>query len=108
MEHQEIEQLKWPDGFGGTLLEHRRTNGSWKKQYSVYVKGVVDELRRFGASAVQITRNPKGDERFDPGVAVWFSMKRNEDFSWQRGLQIDNPKPSIEEIDRSFKRLSAK
>lgn len=108
MEYQEITPLKWPEGFGRTLIDDRRSQGSWKKQWSVYVKGVSEELRRFGAAAVQITRNLPSDERYDPGVAVWFSLKQTQDFSWQKGLEIDNPKPSIEEIDRQYKKLSAK
>jgi hypothetical protein len=108
MDTQENTPLKWPDGFGRTLIESRHNQKAWKKQWSVYVKGVAEELRKFDAGAVTITRNAPSDERFDPGVAVWFSLKRSEDFSWQRGLGIDNPKPSLEEIDRAFKRLAAK
>lgn len=108
MEYQEVSPLKWPEGYSRTLIGDRRSQGSWKKPWSVYVKGVSEELRRFGAAAVQITRNPSSDERYDPGVAVWFSLKQTQDFSWQKGLEIDNPKPSVEEIDRQYKRLSAK
>ncbi len=108
MEIQETSPLKWPDGFGRTLIEDRRHQGAWKKQYSIYSKAVCEELRKFGAGAVMITRNPPSDEKFDPGIAVWFSLKRSEDFSWQRGLQIDNPKPTLPEIDAAFKRLAAK
>jgi hypothetical protein len=108
MEYQETSLLKWPDGFGRTLIEDRRDQRAWKKQWSVYAKGVTEELRKFSAGAVTITRNPSADEKYDPGVAVWFSLKRTEDFSWQRGLQIDNPKPTIAEIDAAFKRLAAK
>lgn len=108
MEYQEATSLRWPDGYGRTLINERRTQGMWKKPYSVYVKGVADELRRFGASAVLITRQPPADEKYDPGVAVWFSLKKGDDTSWQQGLQIDSPKPSIGEIDTAFKRLAAK
>jgi hypothetical protein len=108
MEIQEVTPLKWPEGFGRTLIDNRRDQRAWKKQYSVYSKAVAEELRKFSASAITITRNPPAEEKYDPGVAVWYSLKRTEDFSWQRGLQIDNPKPSIAEIDSAFKRLAAK
>lgn len=108
IEHQETTPLKWPEGFGRTLIEDRKDQRQWKKQYSVYAKAVVEELRKFNAGAVTITRNSAADEKYDPGVAVWFSLKRTEDFSWQRGLGIDNPKPTIAEIDTAFKRLAAK
>lgn len=108
MDHQELTPLRWPEGFGRTLINDRRSQGAWKKPYSVYAKAVAEELRKLGASAVQITRQPPSEERIDPGVAVWFALKRTEDFSWQRGLQIDSPKPTIAEIDSAFKRLAAK
>lgn len=108
MEHQELTPLKWPEGFGRTLIGERKAQGSWKKPYSFYVKGVVDELQRFGAGAVTITRNAPSEEKVDPGIAVWYSLKPKEDTSWQVTLQIDNPKPTVEEIDRQFKRLASK
>lgn len=107
MDHQEVMTLRWPEGFGRTLIEDRRSQGQWKKPWATYAKAVAEELRKLGASAVQITRQPQSDEKFDPGVAVWFAMRRTEDFSWQRGLQIDSPKPTVAEIDQAFKRLAA-
>lgn len=108
MEHQEAMPLKWPDGYGRTLIQDRQSRAAWKKPFTVYQKGVLKELELLGAGAVTITRNPPSEERLDPGVAVWYSRKRTEDFSWQVGLQIDNPKPTIEEISSAFKRLAAK
>lgn len=108
MEHQETMPLKWPDGYGRTLIKERQSRAAWKKPFAHYQKAVLKELELLGAGAVTITRNPSSEERADPGVAVWFSRKRSEDFSWQVGLQIENPQPSIEEIDKAFKRLATK
>jgi len=100
--------LKWPEGYGRTLIDDRQDRAAWKKQYSIYRDAVVSELELLGASAITITRNPPTEERVDPGVAVWFSRRRTQDTSWQLQLQIDKPNPTRQEIDSAFKRLAAK
>jgi hypothetical protein len=99
--------LKWPEGYGRTLINDRQDRAAWKKQYSIYKDAVVSELELLGASAVTITRNLPSDERMDPGVAVWFSRKRSQDTSWQIQLHIDKPNPTRQEIESAFKRLAA-
>jgi hypothetical protein len=98
--------LKWPEGYGRTLINDRQDRAAWKKQYSVYRNAVVSELELLGASAVTITRNPIGEERVDPGVAVWFSRRRSQDTSWQLQLRIDKPNPTKPEIESAFKSLA--
>ena len=100
--------LKWPEGWSRTLIEQRKTQGSWKKTFSHYRDAVISELERMGCTAVTISRNDSGKERIDPGVAVWFSMKPTSDFSWQTGLHLDNPAPSLDEIDSAYRRLAQK
>jgi hypothetical protein len=99
--------LKWPEGYGRTLINERQDRAAWKKQYSIYRDAVVKELELLGASAVTITRNPLSDERIDPGVAVWFSRRRTQDTSWQLQLHIDKPNPTRSEVETAFKRLAA-
>lgn len=108
IELQEVYPLKWPEGWSRTLINNRKTQGSWKKPYSFYRDAVEKELERMGVSSVSISRNDVSKERLDPGVAVWFSIKATEDFSWQAGLMLDNPAPTIEEIDSAYRRLVAK
>jgi hypothetical protein len=98
--------LKWPEGYGRTLINDRQDRAAWKKQYSVYKEAVISELELLGASAVTITRNPPSDERVDPGVAVWFSRRRSQDTSWQLQLRIDKPNPTRQEIETAFKTLA--
>lgn len=100
--------LKWPDGFGRTLIADRRDMRAWKKQMSVYISQALKELKLLGAEQVTITWNEGPTAERDPGVAVWFSLQRKQDTSWQVALQIDNPNPSLDEINRQFKRLSFK
>lgn len=100
--------LKWPQGWGRTLLSERRTRANWKKPYDFYREQVVKELTRFGVNAVTISKQDRATERQDPGVAVWFSLKPSDDFGWQQLLLLDNPVPSLDEIDSSFRRLAQK
>lgn len=53
-----------------------------------------------GAASILITFAPV--ERTDPGVAVWFSMTKDSR-EWQALLGLDNPAPTLEEIDRAFR-----
>lgn len=53
-----------------------------------------------GATSVLISQHE--NQALDPGVAVWFSLKK-EDFSWQQGLGIDTPAPTFEQIDLAFR-----
>ena len=105
---EETTPLRWPEGWSRTLIDQRKTHGSWKKPFAFYRDAVLTELTRMGVNLVTISRNDSGKERLDPGVAVWFSLKASDDFSWQAGLQLDNPVPSLAEIDNAFRRLAQK
>lgn len=100
--------LKWPEGWSRTLIDHRKSQAAWKKNFVFYREAVVKELERMGVSSITISRNDTSKEKLDPGVAVWFSIKAVADFSWQQGLQLDNPVPSLDEIDSAFRRLAQK
>jgi hypothetical protein len=80
-------KLKWPDGCDRTRIQDRKPQASWKFGTAKYRDGLVAELGRMGATSVLICRSD--NERLDSGVAVWFSLKK-EDFSWQQGLGIDS------------------
>lgn len=109
MEHKETSPLRWPEGFGRTLIGERKSQRAWKKQMPVYVKQAMHELALLGAGLAEISYNSDPElAKRDPGVAVWFSVTRTKDTSWQTGLQIDNPNPTRQEIDKAFKRLSFK
>jgi hypothetical protein len=100
--------LRWPEGWSRTLIEHRKTQASWKRPYHFYRDVVIKELERMGVMSVTISRNDAGKEVQDTGVAVWFSIKPTDDFSWQMGLQLDSPAPSLDEIDSAYRRLVQK
>lgn len=101
----EDDHLKWPDGIGRTPIQARVKQAAWKDTKGVYRDRLVDELGRMGAHSILITTAE--NERMDPGVAVWFSMEK-EDFSWQKTLGIENPAPTFEEIDTAFREKARK
>jgi hypothetical protein len=101
---EEKEPLKWARDWARTPIADRRQMRAWKKQYSYYREALVRELKRLGATEVLITLNFGDAARRDPGVTVYFSKPKKEDFSWQVALSIDNPAPTISEIDEAYKR----
>jgi hypothetical protein len=105
--HDEV-PLKWPDGYPRTLIDNRKSNAAWKKSIGDYRQAIADELARTGVASATITHNELSREDRDPGVAIWFSMKAAENFDWQVGLGIDNPVPTLDEIDRAYKALALK
>jgi hypothetical protein len=108
IEVNETTPLRWPNGWSRTLIEQRKTQGAWKKSWVHYRIAIEQELSRMGVSSVEIARNETSKERLDPGVAVWFAIKVTDDFSWQTGLGLDNPAPSLEEIDSAYRKLAQK
>lgn len=96
----EESKLRWPEGIGRTPIQARKKQSSWKRGRAEYYNGLVDELGRMGATSILICRAE--NERLDPGIAVWFSMKK-EDFSWQQTLGIESPAPLLSEIDSVFR-----
>lgn len=92
--------LQWPEGWERTRIQDRRPQTAWKKPYSGYRDALIKELERMGATTILISRSPA--ERMDPGIAIWFSLKK-EDFSWQDGLGIDSPAPTLDEIETAYR-----
>jgi hypothetical protein len=92
--------LKWPDGVERTRIKERVGHKAWRKSWPETKKALTAELERIGATSALITRHE--DQRLDPGVSVWFSRAK-EDFSWQQGLGLDNPAPTLAEIDQAFR-----
>lgn len=102
--------LQWPEGWPRTLLKDRESRTAWKKSQHQALDILEDELRRFGVLSATVTLKDPQDIRTapDPSLAVHFSRKRDDDFSWQGALGISNPAPTIEEIESAFRKLAAK
>jgi hypothetical protein len=107
---RETSPLQWPDGWPRTAIKDREARPAWKKTERQAIDTLEVELKRFGVLAVSITRKDPADIRTapDPSVAVQFSRKRDDDFSWQGALGISNPAPSLDEIETAFRQLASK
>jgi hypothetical protein len=100
LEVKEEQVLRWPDGVDRTFIKLRKENKAWKKTWKQLVPALAEELERLGATgSILICRSD--DERKDPGVAVWFSMKKVS-FEWQQGLDLPNPAPTPDQISKAF------
>jgi hypothetical protein len=98
---QDENKLRWPVGWNRTLIELRKPGTQWRKPLEYYRTQVIRELTLMGATSILVTRGPLAQERMDPGVAVWFSLIK-EDYSWQTLLGL-GPAPSIAEIDAAYR-----
>jgi hypothetical protein len=96
--------LKWAEGWERVPIGDRKEMKAWKKPFSYYRDALVAQLERLGADEVVISFNTGDDARRDPGVTVYFSKPVVEDFSWQLALGIDNPAPTIAEIDDAYRK----
>ena len=83
----------------------RKGMKAWKKPFAYYRDALVDQLAKIGATEVVISFNAAGeDARRDPGVTVYFSKPLKEDYGWQMGLGIDNPAPTLDQIDEAYRK----
>lgn len=98
--------LRPPDGWIRTRPQDQESRGAWKKTFGHYALQLEKELKHLKVVEFKITRNPEGDR--DPGVSVWFSKKKEEDYTWQDKLGIVNPYPEKEEIRSAYRKLAAK
>jgi hypothetical protein len=101
---EEKHPVQWSKRSRRTLIAEREPKRVWKKPLSAYRDGLVDQLRKLGAMEVLITYNEGDQARIDPGVAVYFSKARDEDYSWQQALGIDSPAPTLAEIDDAYRK----
>lgn len=96
--------LKWAEGWDRVPIGDRRDMKAWKKPFAYYRQALVDQLGKLGANEVVISFNTGDDARRDPGVTVYFSKPLKADYSWQMGLGIDNPAPTLDEIDEAYRK----
>ena len=98
---------KYPPEFPRTRIQDRKSNFHWKKEPEKYLQDIVVDMTHMDVKDILYTHSDI--ERLDSGVALWFSRKKQKfDFSWQDGLELDNPAPTLQEIDDAFRSLAAK
>lgn len=114
-ETKEAFPLSWPEGWPRVRPQDRRPMGSWKRSANQYREALMTELERMESPSFVISShvplNQRGSmtlgiEPLDVGVAVYFSRKIKEDFSWQDALGIHDPAPTEQQIQDAFRRLA--
>lgn len=107
--------LHWPQGWPRVRPQDRRHMAAWKRTANQYREALTKELDRMESPSFVISCNvpvtlrgsmTPGVEPLDVGVAVYFSRKFKEDFSWQDGLGIHDPAPTEEQVQDAFRRLA--
>lgn len=115
-EKKESFPLTWPTDWPRTRPQDQRPMASWKRTANQYRDALVTELGRMESPSAVISSNVPmnlrgamtvGVEPRDVGVAVYFSRKVKEDFSWQDVLGIRDPISATEgQVQEAFKRLA--
>lgn len=114
-EKREAFPLSWPEDWPRMRPQDRRPMGSWKRTANQYRDALATELERMGSPSAVISSNvplsvrgtmTAGVEPLDVGVAVYFSRKLKEDFSWQDALGIHDPAPTESQVQEAFRRLA--
>src|SRR5258708_5284212 len=100
---EEKHPLLWGEGWDRTRIQERKNNGGWKRPMRDYRAALVKELARMGVTEVMVSYNIAPSDRLDPGAAVYFSKSLKEDYSWQDGLGLLTPAPTIQEIDDAYR-----
>lgn len=115
MQASEKFPLSWPAGWPRVRPQDRRTMAAWKRSLSQYQDLLTKELTRMECPSFLISSNvplnqrgemTRGVEPLDIGVAVYFSRKMKEDFSWQDALDLHDPAPTEQQVSDAFRRLA--
>jgi len=116
VDRKEAFPLSWPDGWQRTRPQDRKPMGGWKRSANQYREALATELTRMQCPSAVISSNVQlnlrgamvaGIEPLDVGVAVYFSRKVKEDFTWQDALGIHDPAPTEAQVQEAFRRLAA-
>ena len=116
-EKKEAYPLFWPEDWPRTRPQDQRPMAAWKKTANQYRESLTRELERMQSPSAVISSNvplnlrgamTTGLEPRDVGIAVYFSRKVKEDFSWQDVLGIRDPIAVTEaQIQTAFKQLAS-
>ena len=115
-ERKEAYPLHWPEDWPRTRPQDRRAMPAWKRTANQYREALMTELTRMESPSAVISSHvplnvrgsmTQGVEPLDVGVAVYFSRKLKEDFSWQDALGIHDPAPTEAQVNDAYRRLAA-
>jgi hypothetical protein len=103
--HDELMELRWPEGQPRTRIQDRKGRSAWKQPMSKVKENLRLELERSGATSSLITFSTNA---LDPGVAVYFSRKAANQFAWQEALGLIGEVPTLEMIDKAYRERAQK
>lgn len=98
---EESHPLRWPEGQERTRHQDRHGRATWKQSMSKVRDALTKEMRLSGVTEYLITYNL--DASLDAGVAVYFSRKTQDAFSWQEALGFIGQAPTRDEIERAYR-----
>lgn len=98
--HEEERELRWPDGQPRTRIQDREGRSAWKQPLQKVKEMLRRELELSGATSSLLTysSNP-----LDPGAAIYFSRKAQNQFAWQEALGFIGKVPSVDEINKAYR-----
>ena len=100
--------LQWPEGWPRIRIQDRADRIAWKKGFPDALLALEKELKRLGATHWTITVNDLKERERDPGVAVWFSLKAQDQLGWQEALGFIGEIPTIQQIDHAYAQRAKK
>jgi hypothetical protein len=98
--HEEVQELRWPDGQPRTRIQDREGRSAWKQPMGKVKEALRTELERSGATSSLLTYSTN---HLDPGAAVYFSRKAANQFAWQEALGLIGRVPTREEIEKAYR-----
>lgn len=98
--HDEAQELRWPEGQPRTRIQDREGRSAWKQPLSKVKEMLRRELELSGATSSLLTysSNP-----LDPGAAIYFSRKAQNQFAWQEALGFIGKVPTVDEINKAYR-----
>jgi hypothetical protein len=115
-EKKESYPLAWPSDWPRLRPQDQKPMAAWKRSANQYREALAVELERMGSPSAVISSNvplnlrgalTTGVEPRDVGVAVYFSRKIKEDFSWQDALNLHDPAPTEAQVNDAYRKLAA-
>lgn len=98
--HEEVLELRWPEGQPRTRIQDREGRSAWKQPMTKVKDNLRLELERSGATSSLITYS---GNHLEPGVAVYFSRKAANQFAWQEALGLIGRVATPDEINRAYR-----
>lgn len=105
VQHEELPELRWPDGQSRTRIQDRLGRSAWKQPLRKSIIALQKELERCGATSSLLTYS--SDPR-EPGAAIHFSRQAPDQYGWQEALGLIGIVPTLKQIDEAYRAKALK